>query len=116
MLSDNEWELLDQLIILLMPFEEETRKFSGRTYVTLSRMIPAIKKLIFDLADDLSLTINDPLFENTDELIDILPIETDSEEVISNFTKKKISIKNSLDTFGIFDKIRDSIYSALIFY
>ncbi len=116
MLSDNEWELLDQLIILLMPFEEETRKFSGGTYVTLSRMIPAIKKLIFDLADDLSLTINDPLFENTDELIDILPIETDSEEVISNFTKKKISIKNPLDTSGILNKVRDNIYSALIFY
>ena len=116
MLSDNEWELLDQLIILLMPFEEEICKFSGGTYVTLSRMIPAIKKLIFDLADDLSLTINDPLFENTDELIDILPIETDSEEVISNFTKKKISIKNPLDTSEILNKVRDNIYSALIFY
>src|SRR6266542_6369487 len=113
MLSDNKWELLDQLIILLMPFEEKTCKFSDRTYVTLSRMIPAIKKLIFDLADNLSLIINDPLFENTDELINILLIKTDNEKVISNFTKKKILIKNPLDIFGIFNKVRDNIYSTL---
>jgi len=99
-----------------MLFKEETCKFSGETYMTLSRMISAIKKLIFDLANNLSLIINDPLFENTDELIDTLLIKTDNKEVISNFTKKKISIKNPLDTFRIFNKVRDNIYSVLIFY
>ncbi len=79
-------------------------------------MIPAIKKLIFDLADNLLLIINNSLFENIDELIDTLPIKTNNEKVISNFIKKKISIKNSLDTFEIFNKIRDNIYSILIFY
>jgi len=82
----------------------------------LSKMIPAIKKLIFDLADNLLLIINNSLFENIDELIDTLPIKTNNEKVISNFIKKKISIKNSLDTFEIFNKIRDNIYSILIFY
>ncbi len=79
-------------------------------------MIPAIKKLIFDLIDNLLLIINDPLFKNTDELINILLIETYNEEVINNFIKKKILIKNPLNIFRIFNKIRDNIYSALIFY
>jgi uncharacterized protein with von Willebrand factor type A (vWA) domain len=36
LLSDEEWELLNQLIDLLLPFEEATRVLSGNTYVTLS--------------------------------------------------------------------------------
>ncbi|GET63682.1 zinc finger BED domain-containing protein RICESLEEPER 2-like [Rhizophagus irregularis DAOM 181602=DAOM 197198] len=36
LLTNDEWELLDQLVDLLMPFEEATREFSGNSYITLS--------------------------------------------------------------------------------
>ena len=52
LLSDEKWNLLDQLIDLLMPFEEATHEFSGNTYVTLSKTIPTIKSRIFDLATE----------------------------------------------------------------
>ena len=116
MLSDHEWELLDKLITLLMPFEEETRKFSGGTYVTLSRMISTIKELIFDLAGDFPLDNMTDFSYEDNEVIDTLTIEANDEEVISDFTNKKISIKEPLNTFGVFNKVKDNIYNALIFY
>ncbi|PKC53784.1 hypothetical protein RhiirA1_430051, partial [Rhizophagus irregularis] len=45
MLSDNEWELLDELCNILSPFEKATRDFSGNTYVTLSQVVPIITRL-----------------------------------------------------------------------
>ncbi|CAJ0651791.1 5891_t:CDS:2 [Entrophospora sp. SA101] len=51
MLSDEEWDLVDELITLLMPFEQATCEFSGGSYVTLSKMVPKIKELIFNLGD-----------------------------------------------------------------
>lgn len=93
LLSDEEWELIDQLVNLLMPFENATREFSGGTYVTLSRMIDTIKELIFDLADpSVPLPISSSE-DNTEEVIEPLTIEVDDEEIISNYTKRKISIK-----------------------
>ncbi|CAJ0648197.1 3774_t:CDS:2 [Entrophospora sp. SA101] len=51
MLSDEDWDLVDELITLLMPFEQATCEFSGGSYVTLSKMVPTIKELIFNLGD-----------------------------------------------------------------
>ena len=45
-----------------------------------------------------------------------LLIFIDDEEVISNITKRSISIKNSLDTTGVLEKVKQDIYSALIYY
>ncbi|PKB96836.1 hypothetical protein RhiirA5_434167 [Rhizophagus irregularis] len=104
MLSDSEWELIDQLVTLLMPFEEETRKFSGGTYVTLSRMISTIKELIFDLAGDFPSDNTTNLSYEDNEEVNTFPIETNDEEVISDFTNKKISIKEPLNTTGVLNK------------
>ncbi|EXX57756.1 hypothetical protein RirG_204140 [Rhizophagus irregularis DAOM 197198w] len=116
MLSDSEWELIDQLVSLLMPFEEETCKFSGRTYVTLSRMISTIKELIFDLAGDFPSDNTTNLSYEDNEEVNTFPIETNDEEVISDFTNKKISIKEPLNTTGVLNKVQNNIYNALIFY
>ncbi|CAG8616906.1 11784_t:CDS:2 [Rhizophagus irregularis] len=48
-LSEEEWDLLDELVDHLLPFEEATREFSGGTCVTFSKMMPNINELIFDL-------------------------------------------------------------------
>ncbi|RIB01021.1 hypothetical protein C2G38_2232099 [Gigaspora rosea] len=64
---DSKKELIDQLINLLMPFEEITQKFSGNTYVTLSRVIPKIKEIIFDLASEEP--SSDDLFSKEDTIM-----------------------------------------------
>ena len=38
------------------------------------------------------------------------------DEIMSNITKKKISIKNPLNTTGILKEIKKNIYNALIYY
>src|SRR4051794_28393386 len=45
MLSSDEWELLQNLIITLGPFEEATRYLSGEKYITHSIMIPIIERI-----------------------------------------------------------------------
>ena len=76
-----------------MPFEEETRKFSDGTYVTLSRMIPTIKELIFDLAGDVPLDNMTDFSYEDNEIIDTT-IETNDEEVISDLQTRKYQLKN----------------------
>ncbi|EXX75337.1 hypothetical protein RirG_042650 [Rhizophagus irregularis DAOM 197198w] len=84
-----------------MPFEKATRKFSGNTYITLSQTIPIIKVRIFDLAAEKPLNADeflseDTVFESKAAKIQSL-IDFDDDKVISNITKKSISIKNPLD-------------------
>ena len=121
LLSEEEWDLLDKLVDVLLPFEEVTKEFSGGSYVTLSRMMPNINELIFNLApsdntdtDD----VNDINYLNDNTIFegDTGDIENDNEEIISNITKRKISIKNPLNTEGIFEKVKKNIYNALIYY
>src|SRR3954462_14878336 len=45
MLSSDEWELLQNLIITLGPFEEVTRYLGGEKYITHSIMIPIIERI-----------------------------------------------------------------------
>ncbi|CAJ0643301.1 10689_t:CDS:2 [Entrophospora sp. SA101] len=75
MLSDEEWDLVDELITLLIPFEQATCEFSGGSYVTLSKMVPTIKELIFNLGDfyeasllgeTITTTLLDPHYKNLD--------------------------------------------------
>ncbi|EXX50412.1 hypothetical protein RirG_271130 [Rhizophagus irregularis DAOM 197198w] len=102
-----------------MPFEEATHEFSGNSYITLSRVIPIIKEMIFDLATEVPSNNDDFLNEDTifgSEALEIQQTDFDDDEVISNITKKKISIKNPLNTVGILEKIKQNIYNALIYY
>ncbi|CAG8781837.1 21186_t:CDS:2, partial [Cetraspora pellucida] len=78
-----------------------TREFSGNTYVTLSKVIPTIKEMIYDLANE-AISNND-LFSDENTVFElkaeeIQPIDLDNDEIISNITKKRILIKNPLDT------------------
>jgi hypothetical protein len=119
LLTDDKWKLLDQLVNLLMPFEEATREFSGNSYITLSQVIPIIKEMIFDLATEVLSNNDDFLNEDTifgSEALKIQQTNFDDDEVISNITKKKISIKNPLNTVSILEKVKQNIYNALIYY
>ena len=117
LLSEEEWNLLDQLVDILLPFEEATREFSGGTYVTLSKMIPCISELIFELAPSNNTNINNIDFLNENTIFEgDVNVENDTEEIISNITKKKISIKDPLNTEGILEKVKNNIYNALLYY
>ena len=81
-------------------------------------MMPNINELIFNLvllnntdSDNINYLNENTIFEE-----DIGDIENDNEEIISNITKKKISIKNLLNTEEIFEKVKKNIYNALLYY
>ncbi|CAG8594274.1 658_t:CDS:1, partial [Scutellospora calospora] len=84
-------------------------------------MIPKIKELIFNLADSSSLNSNEYLDDDDNDNIyeseeNILLIEIDNNDIISDITKKNISIKNPLNTIEVLKKVKDNIYDALLFY
>jgi zinc finger BED domain-containing protein 1 (E3 SUMO-protein ligase ZBED1) len=118
MLSDGEWDLVDELITLLMPFEQATCEFSGGSYVTLSKMMPTIKELIFNLGDFYEISLLDET--TTSEFNDLYETNSipdiDDEEVLSNYSRKKISIKYPINTINLLNKIKEKIYNSLIYY
>ncbi|CAG8589667.1 3896_t:CDS:1 [Diversispora eburnea] len=113
-------KIIRQINISFNVFENAIQNFSGDTYVTLSTIISIIKKLIFDLTCDSSLDNINYLNENTifetEPFTNKLLIKIKDEKIISNISKRSIFIKNSLDTTGIFEKVKNNIYSALIYY
>ena len=99
--------MLDKLINILLSFEKTTKEFSGKTYVILSKMMSNINELIFDIAL-LNITDNNDIDYYNEDIIfeeDIINIENDNEEIISNITKKKILIKDSLNTKEVLNKV-----------
>src|SRR5436305_6669297 len=71
MLISDEWDLLQELIIILSPFEEATRYLNEKKYITYSIMAPIIKQiknllLSSNLSPNLP-TITSPVF-NTPEI------------------------------------------------
>ncbi|CAG8519689.1 5311_t:CDS:2 [Cetraspora pellucida] len=85
--------------------DDATQEFLGNIYVTLSKVIPTIKEMIFDLAcetppnNDLFLD-KAIIFESDNK--DMQPIDFDDDEII-NMT-------------GILEQIKRNIYDALINY
>jgi hypothetical protein len=43
MLTSDEWDILQELILILGPFEEATRYLGGEKYITYSIMNPIIE-------------------------------------------------------------------------
>ncbi|CAH1767250.1 4280_t:CDS:2, partial [Entrophospora sp. SA101] len=84
---------------------QATCEFSGGSYVTLSKMVPTIKELIFNLGDFYDASL---LGETTTNI--------DDDEVLSNYSKKKISIKYPINTINLLNKIKEKIYDSLIYY
>lgn len=71
MLQNCEWQLLEDLVKLLKPFDELTTYFSGIQYATLSVVNPSIEALKFKFSDGTLLTSEE--FEeviNDDNLVD----------------------------------------------
>ncbi|PKY47867.1 hypothetical protein RhiirA4_445082 [Rhizophagus irregularis] len=54
--------------------------------------------------------------EYDDDFMKGIKKNVEDEEIISNITNKRISIKDPLNTEGVLENVKENIYSSLIFY
>jgi len=110
MLSSDEWDLLQHLVIILGPFEEATRYLGGEQYITHSIMIPLIeeiKSLLSSNSSTSSTSSTSPVtvfnspeifqeIENADDVFVIIEeVEIQEDEAIVK--KKKNQIQSKID-------------------
>jgi hypothetical protein len=143
MLSTDEWNLLQDLVITLGPFEEATRYLGGEKYVTHSIMIPIIEQikrlLLLPLSNSSTPTsptsptsstspitiFNSPeIFQEIENAPDVFimieeveVLENNNIENNNNQTKKdNINLDKPLETKDLLDKVRKDLYNAMCFY
>jgi hAT family C-terminal dimerisation region len=137
MLSSNEWELLQKLVMVLGPFEEATRYLGGKNYITHSMMIPLIERIK-------SLLLSPPLSNsptsstssvtafNTSEIhqeiedapdvfIMIEEVEILENNIIENNNnqvgRNRIDLDKPLEeTEDLLNKVKNDLYNAMCFY
>jgi hypothetical protein len=123
MLSDNEWELLDELCNILSPFEKATRDLSGNTYVTLSQVVPIITRLTNSLnpSGNLYEEDSDNSFNDLEEE-NLTNQQTNYDNIIETLENVKKIIYRSLkhywktpNEFGIMAALLDPRYKNLDF-
>ena len=99
MLTSDEWELLQELIIILGPFEEATRYLGEEKYITYSIMVPIIEQiknllLSSNSPPNSSTIITSPAF-NTPEIFQEIENADDIFVVITSRNKNFRSCDNS---------------------
>ena len=128
MLTFDEWDLLQELILVLSPFEEAIRYFSDEKYVTYSIMHPIIKEikrllLSASTTSMLSSTLSD-ISNNYSEIENIDVFTTmnkvkilENEENNNNQKRKnKIDLNKPLETKDMLDKVKKQLYQSICFY
>ncbi|CAB4475854.1 unnamed protein product [Rhizophagus irregularis] len=108
-LTNDEWEIIRDLLEILGSFAELTERLEGTKYATMSYIYPGIIKLktMFSLTinSNLDLETNDDAFENHQfEEVD----EDDEPDA-----RRKIKINTPTNTFGLLDGIKSNLYKAL---
>ncbi|GES89263.1 zinc finger BED domain-containing protein 4-like [Rhizophagus clarus] len=133
--SSNEWELLQQLVITLGPFEEATNYLGKEKYITyniISPIIEQIKNLLYlSLSNSSSSsTPTSPVTSfNTSEIYQEIEnaanvfvviekvgiLENDNIENNNNQTRKdKIDLDKPLETKDFLDKVKKDLYNAIV--
>ena len=146
MLSSNEWDLLQNLVMTLGPFEEATCYLGGEKYITHSITIPIIERIKTLLLSPLpnsptSSTPTSPIsptlptspitvfnspeileeIENApDVFIMIEEVEMLENNNVENYNdqtrKNNINLDKPLETKDLLDKVRKDLYNAMCFY
>jgi hypothetical protein len=135
MLTSDEWDLLQELIIILGPFEEATRYLGGEKYITYSIMAPIIeqiKKLLLssNSSPNSPTIITSPVFntpeifqeiENADDVFIIIEeVEIQENENIinknNNQTRNKIDLNKPFETKDILDEVKKNLYNSMCYY
>jgi hypothetical protein len=128
MLTSGEWDLLQELILVLGPFEEATKYLGGEKYVTHSIMHPIIKEikrilLLSTTSTSISTspTLDEILLEieNADDVFVVIE-EVEIQESISkkddNQKKNKFDLNKPLETQNKLDEVKKNLYNAMCFY
>lgn len=129
MLSSDEWDLLQHLVIILGPFEEATRYLGGEQYITHSIMIPLIEEIKSLLSSNSSTSSTSPVtvfnsseilqeIENApDVFIMIEEVEiSENSNVENNNNQTNIDLDKPLETKELLDKVKKDLYNAICFY
>lgn len=136
MLSSDEWELLQKLVMVLGLFEEATRYLGGENYITHSIMVPLIEQIKNSLLPPSNTSPTSPTSStsafNTPEIyqeienapdvfIMIEEVETLENNIIENNNnhaeKNRIDLDKPLEkTEELLDKVKKDLYDAICFY
>ncbi|CAG8567843.1 7663_t:CDS:1, partial [Racocetra fulgida] len=119
-LTDEEWNLIHDLIKILGPFFEVIEELSGSEYITISFIVLSILALMerLDCSTRNLEKSNDTLnFETTDLVFDDNVGFTDTyKEEEDGSKERKIKINTPTVVIDIKHKIKNSLYSALLHY
>jgi len=135
MLSSDEWDLLQHLVIILGPFEEATRYLGGEQYITHSIMIPLIEEIKSLLSSNSSTSstssisstspvtvFNSPeIFQEIENAPDVFIIVEEVEisennNIENNNNQTNINLDKPLETKELLDKVKKDLYNAICFY
>lgn len=139
MLTSNEWNLLQELILVLGPFEEATRYLGGEKYITHSIMHPILKEikrlLLLPSKDSTSpaspvspisstpSNINLEIQNADDVFVVIEQVEiSENDEIINRNNdnnqenQNQIDLNQPFDTKNVLDKVKKNLYDAMCFY
>jgi len=135
MLSSDEWDLLQHLVIILGPFEEATHYLGGEQYITHSIMIPLIEEIKSLLSSNSSTSstsytspvtvFNSPeIFQEIENAPDVFiiveEVEISENNNIENnnnqVERNRINIDKPLETKELLDKVKKDLYNAICFY
>ncbi|CAG8750834.1 20207_t:CDS:2, partial [Cetraspora pellucida] len=118
-LTDNEWDLMRDIVNILGPFFEVTELLGGSEYVTFFYMIPSILGLMdkLDCSTDHLNESNNINFEMPDLVFDNNVGFVDAQKEEEGGPKgKKIKINTPIDVTNMQHKIKNALYNALLHY
>ena len=141
MLTTDEWNILQELVYILGPFEEATRLLGGEKYITHSIMHPIlkeIKRLLLlplpsssissppsmsstSLLPTPSSDINSEI-ENADDvfvIIEQVELSELDERIQNNNNQKsqgKVNLNQPFNTENALKKVKEDLYNAMCFY
>ncbi|CAG8766961.1 20754_t:CDS:2, partial [Cetraspora pellucida] len=110
MLTNDEWDLLCNLIPVLGPFEEVTRYLGGSNYATYSIMSPLLITIL-KMLKPASLT-NETNEINIEKIEDIF-VEIDEQDMNK---QKKMDLDEPMQTSNTLEKVKETLYRAMLFY
>jgi len=112
MLTNDEWDLLRDLIPILGLFEETTRYLGGSNYSTHNITKPLIAEIINKLKPEESTPdINIENLEDVFVLDDMANVNSNEKEC-----QRSINLDEPLQTSGILKKVKNTLYQAMLFY
>ena len=103
MLTSNEWNLLQELILVLGPFEEATRYLGGEKYITHSIMHPILEEIKRLL-----------LLPSKNSTSPVSPVSPVSPILLSTPSDINLEIQNADDVFVVIEQVEISENNEII--